>query len=291
MDRRPGHGHPQPHRTDDVGAAVQFRDGLHPTPPECRPSQHRRPGVFKIAPFTCKASGSISSMHGHCRDGRRPSASSMTEGAARSVPPSNPDFSRSMDSRDARTVLAWHMAKCVSDPRDQFRPSEIENARSWRVGRRGHRMREIEPRGRHERDRLTRETVLRRRSTHVTGEPAGMGYCHCTSCRRGRPSSERVSRCGNRKRSRSPRCGQPRLVQQDVEQFSESGARPARTRDDRHPEWGLTERLRRRDPELPVPRLASHANYAETVLPMRDGLPKQEGPSEGTGRSGTIVAE
>jgi len=31
-------------------------------------------------------------------------------------------------------------------------------------------------------------------------------------------------------------------------------------------------------------RLASTPNYAETVLPMRDGLPKQKDLPEGTGR-------
>jgi len=43
-------------------------------------------------------------------------------------------------------------------------------------------------------------------------------------------------------------------------------------------------------PELPF-EPALHVNYAERVLPIKDGLPKQKDLPKEMGGSGTIIAE
>jgi len=57
-----------------------------------------------------------------------------------------------------------------------------------------------------------------------------------------------------------------------------------------HPLWGLTDVYAATIPGVEF-RPAVHVNYADTVLPMTDGLPKlKDFPSE-LGGSGAIVAE
>jgi hypothetical protein len=57
-----------------------------------------------------------------------------------------------------------------------------------------------------------------------------------------------------------------------------------------HPEWGLTDVYAAVISELPF-KPGVHANYAETVLPMRDGLPKQKDFPKELGGTGTLVGE
>jgi hypothetical protein len=125
----------------------------------------------------------------------------------------------------------------------------------------------------------------------ASGEPKAMGYCHCRSCRSwsggpvnafslwspedvrvtagesflatyaGSPMSERqyCSRCGGHVMARHPPLGM-------VDVFAAT---------------------------LPTLAFAAgvHVNYAETVLPMRDGVPKlKDFPAE-FGGSGEMVAE
>ena len=57
-----------------------------------------------------------------------------------------------------------------------------------------------------------------------------------------------------------------------------------------HPPLGLVDVYAATLPDLPF-RPGVHVNYAETVLPMRDGLPKlKDFPAE-FGGSGEVVAE
>jgi hypothetical protein len=58
----------------------------------------------------------------------------------------------------------------------------------------------------------------------------------------------------------------------------------------RHPEWGVVDVYAATIPAFPfVPEV--HVNYASTVLPMKDGLPKLENFPREQGGSGAYVAE
>jgi hypothetical protein len=124
----------------------------------------------------------------------------------------------------------------------------------------------------------------------VTGEPEAMGYCHCESCRSWsgapvnafslwKPESVRISQGAEyvasfaktplSSRKYCSRCGGHLMTE--------------------HSPLGLVDVF-----AATIPTLAFapgvHVNYAETVLPMCDGLPKlRDFPSE-FGGSGEMVA-
>lgn len=120
----------------------------------------------------------------------------------------------------------------------------------------------------------------------VTGEPEGMGYCHCSSCRSWsagpvnaftlwKPKSVRVT------------AGRRKLATFSKTKFSERqycrkcGGHVLNN----HPTIGLVDVYAATIPTLPF-KPGVHINYAETVLPMKDGLPKlKDFPAEigGTG--------
>jgi hypothetical protein len=125
----------------------------------------------------------------------------------------------------------------------------------------------------------------------VTGEPEGMGYCHCNSCRTWsggpvnaftlwKPEAVTVTAGADQiatfhktslsLRQYCTRCGGHLMTL--------------------HPTLGVTDVFASTIPSLDfVPGL--HLNYIETVLPMRDGLPKMKDfPSE-FGGSGELVDE
>ena len=87
----------------------------------------------------------------------------------------------------------------------------------------------------------------------VTGEPVAMGYCHCESCR------QWCKTCGGHVMTE-------------------------------HPLWSLTDVYVAVVPDLPF-KPALHVNYQETVLPMKDGLPKQKDVPAEMGGSGTVLAD
>jgi hypothetical protein len=123
------------------------------------------------------------------------------------------------------------------------------------------------------------------------GEPAGMGYCHCASCRSWsagpvnafslwKPDAVRVvsgdqhvgsfTKTDFSKRQYCTKCGGHVMTD--------------------HPTIGLVDVYAATIPSLKfVPGV--HVNYAETVLPMKDGLPKlKDFPAE-LGGSGMQMAE
>ncbi len=125
----------------------------------------------------------------------------------------------------------------------------------------------------------------------VTGEPAAMGYCHCASCRswsagpvnaftlwkpeavavtRGAEHLGRFAKSPTSDRAFCTRCGGHVMTD--------------------HPTFGLVDVYAATIPSLAfVPML--HVNYAETVLPIKDGLPKlRDFPAE-LGGSGEVLAE
>lgn len=125
----------------------------------------------------------------------------------------------------------------------------------------------------------------------VTGEPGGMGYCHCESCRswsagpvnaftlwpkeavritRGEDNLGSYAKTPNSQRKWCRTCGGHIYTE--------------------HPEWGLIDVYAAGIPDLEFTP-GVHVNYQETVLPVRDGLPKlRDFPSE-LGGSGEEMAE
>lgn len=128
-------------------------------------------------------------------------------------------------------------------------------------------------------------------SIQVTGAPEAMGYCHCSSCRSwsagpvnaftlwkpgnvditgGAGFIGRYNKSGNSDRHFCTRCGGHLFTV--------------------HPGLGLTDVFAATIPTLPF-RPSVHVNYAETVLRVRDGLPKlKDFPAE-LGGSGQTVPE
>ncbi|HPE49473.1 MAG TPA: GFA family protein [Hyphomonas sp.] len=125
----------------------------------------------------------------------------------------------------------------------------------------------------------------------VSGDPAGMGYCHCTSCRSwsGGPvnaftlwapdnvkivtGADKVSTFSKTPLSERQYC-------------SECGGHLMTN----HPTLGVVDVFSATIPTVKFePGL--HINYAETVLPMKDGLPKFRDFPADFGGSGETMPE
>jgi hypothetical protein len=124
----------------------------------------------------------------------------------------------------------------------------------------------------------------------VSGTPVAMGYCHCRSCR---------SWSGGPVNAFS--LWQPQAVQITAgEKFVVSFQKTALSRRKfcarcgghllaEHPPLGLVDVFAATLPTLDFAP-AVHVNYAETVLPIRDGLPKlRDFPAEFGGSGETMV--
>jgi hypothetical protein len=124
----------------------------------------------------------------------------------------------------------------------------------------------------------------------VTGAPEGMGYCHCQSCRAWsagpvnaftlwKPEQVRVIRGAEHIRHF-------RKTEKSDRQFCAQCGGHLMTW---HPGFGLTDVYAAVLPSLDF-QPGVHVNYAETVLPMHDGLPKlRDFPAE-LGGSGEVMA-
>lgn len=125
----------------------------------------------------------------------------------------------------------------------------------------------------------------------VTGEPAGMGYCHCSSCRewsagpvnaftlwepqnvkviKGEDHLEQYNKTENSDRKWCTKCGGHVMAG--------------------HPGLNLTDVYAAILPSLNF-KPGVHVNYAETVLPIKDGLPKMKDFPAEFGGSGEIISE
>lgn len=125
----------------------------------------------------------------------------------------------------------------------------------------------------------------------VTGEPLGMGYCHCSSCRswsagpvnaftlwapenvRVTRGSEHVSefhKSANSHRKWCAKCGGHLMTE--------------------HPEWKLVDVYAATVPSVAF-KPGVHVNYQETVLRMKDGLPKMRDFPKELGGSGETMPE
>jgi len=125
----------------------------------------------------------------------------------------------------------------------------------------------------------------------VTGPPEAMGYCHCSSCRSwsGGPvnafslwkpdavrivaGAEHVAAFQKTPLSRRQYC-------------AKCGGHLMRD----HPPIGLVDVFVATIPTLEFSR-GIHVNYAESVLPIRDGLPKLKDFPKEFGGSGEAIAE
>ena len=125
----------------------------------------------------------------------------------------------------------------------------------------------------------------------VTGSPEAMGYCHCSSCRSWsaapvtaftlwKPEAVRIT------------AGKEQVATYSKTKFSQ---RQYCTKCgghllNNHPTIGLVDVY-----AATIPTLAFtpgvHINYAETVLPMKDGLPKLKDFPKEFGGSGQAVPE
>ena len=122
----------------------------------------------------------------------------------------------------------------------------------------------------------------------VTGEAVGAGYCHCKTCRSWSagpvnaftlwsPDSVRVTHGEDK-------IGEFHQTEQSYRQWCTECGGHLLTR---HPTWNLVDVYAATIPSYPFTP-GVHVNYASTVLPMKDGLPKlKDFPAElgGTGES------
>ena len=125
----------------------------------------------------------------------------------------------------------------------------------------------------------------------VTGEPAGMGYCHCTSCRSWSAAPVNAFTLwqpdGVRVTKGAEHVGMFQKTPASQRQYCTKCGGHLMTN---HPKLGLVDVYAATIPALKFSP-ALHVNYAETVLPMRDGLPKfKDFPAE-FGGSGEQLAE
>ena len=125
----------------------------------------------------------------------------------------------------------------------------------------------------------------------ATGAPEGMGFCHCRSCRSWsagpvnaftlwKPENVKVTagaehigayaKTETSDRKYCTKCGGHLMTD--------------------HPTFGLIDVYAATIPTLDF-KPALHVNYAETVLPMKDGLPKLKDFPEAFGGSGEMLAE
>lgn len=125
----------------------------------------------------------------------------------------------------------------------------------------------------------------------VTGDPVAAGYCHCTSCRTWsaaplnaftlwKPDAVKVTRGHDD-------VGVYHKTETSYRKFCERCGGHLFTE---HPPWGVTDvyaaviPTHRHEPKL-------HVNYGETVLPMKDGLPKFKDMPKEMGGSGVVLPE
>jgi hypothetical protein len=125
----------------------------------------------------------------------------------------------------------------------------------------------------------------------VTGEPAGMGYCHCDSCRAWSaapvnaftlwaPDAVRVT-------AGADKVGSFHKSDNSHREFCKVCGGHLMTR---HPDWKLVDVYAAMIPGLPF-KPGVHVNYENAVMKMHDGLPKQKDFPAELGGSGQLVAE
>jgi hypothetical protein len=125
----------------------------------------------------------------------------------------------------------------------------------------------------------------------VTGEPLAMGYCHCNSCRAwsaGAVSAFTLWKPGAVSVDKgAEHIGTFQKTETSIRKWCRLCGGHLLTE---HPTWGVVDVYAAVIPGLPFTP-ALHVNYQETVLRMRDGLPKQKDMPAEMGGSGVLVSE
>ena len=125
----------------------------------------------------------------------------------------------------------------------------------------------------------------------VSGDPEGMGYCHCRSCRSWsggpvnaftlwKPENVKVTK-GNEHIS-----GFKKTPMSDRRYCAKCGGHLMTV----HPTFGLVDVFAATIPTLAF-KPGVHVNYGETVLRIKDGLPKLKDFPKELGGSGEAVPE
>jgi hypothetical protein len=125
----------------------------------------------------------------------------------------------------------------------------------------------------------------------VSGEPEAMGYCHCRSCQSWsggsvtpftlwKPDAVRIT-------AGAEHIGMYRKTPASERQYCKKCGGHLMTH---HPEFGLMDVFATTLPTLKFSP-GVHVNYVETVLPIRDGLPKFKDLPTEFGGSGEQIAE
>jgi hypothetical protein len=125
----------------------------------------------------------------------------------------------------------------------------------------------------------------------VSGEPAAMGYCHCESCRSWsaspvnaftlwKPEAVRITKGAHNvgTHNKTPTSYRKWCNKCGGHLFTE------------HSEWGVTDVYAASLPAFPF-HAGIHVNYQETVLHIKDGLPKMKDMPKEMGGSGISLAE
>jgi hypothetical protein len=125
----------------------------------------------------------------------------------------------------------------------------------------------------------------------VTGEPAAAGYCHCESCRSWSAAPVNAFSLWKNEAVTVVRgaddVGTYHKTERSFRKFCKACGGHLMTE---HPQWGLIDVYAATIPTYRhAPQL--HVNYAETVLRMKDGLPKMKDLPKEMGGSGEAVPE
>jgi len=125
----------------------------------------------------------------------------------------------------------------------------------------------------------------------VTGEPVAMGYCHCSSCREWSagpvnaftlwaPDSVKVTKGADS-------IGAYHRTDRSLRKWCKNCGGHLFTD---HPVWNLIDVYAAVIPSVKF-NPAVHVHYQETVLPIKDGLPKQKDLPKEMGGSGQLLPE
>ena len=125
----------------------------------------------------------------------------------------------------------------------------------------------------------------------VTGEPVAAGYCHCASCRSWSAAPVNAFSLWKNEAVTVVRgadnVGTYHKTERSYRKFCKACGGHLMTE---HPQWGLIDVYAATIPTYRhAPQL--HVNYSETVLRMKDGLPKMKDVPKEMGGSGETVPE
>ncbi len=125
----------------------------------------------------------------------------------------------------------------------------------------------------------------------VTGAPVAMGYCHCDACRKwsaGPINGFTLWPFGALQVTRGIELiAQYEKTPRSVRKWCKACGGHLFTE---HPHWELVDVYAATIPDFPFSP-ALHVHYAESVLPIHDGLPKMKDVPKDLGGSGTTLPE